>query len=166
MPSVRFEFTALSLGLDSASKHVRSSPKLMQRAMKRRESRLRQLSLRIVRVTPPPAKHPIRWTSERQRRYVMAKLREENNLPYERTNTLVAAWDAKFQLDGDGGAFALFNTSPVAPFVIGDKQQIFHEDTGWMYAPDVIDRDIVPLVLNDYETTWYTVSDPFAGVKT
>jgi hypothetical protein len=166
MLSVAFNFDALSIGIDTASKHVRSSPKLMQRAMKRRESRLRQLTLRIVKVEPPPAKHPIRWTSERQRRYVLAKLREEGDLPYQRTHELINAWDAKFQLDGDGGSFAMFNTSPVAPFVIGDRQQIMHEDTGWMYAPEVIDRDIVPLVLNDYETIWYTISDPFAGVRT
>ena len=151
---------------EQSSKHAVNFPNLMQRSLKRRESRLRQLVLKIVKVEPPSAKHPIRWKSDKQRRFVMAKLREEGNLPYQRNHDLRDAWDAKFHFDADGGAFLIENTSPIATFVIGDDQQPFHNDTGWLYAPDVIDNQIVPLVLNDYDQTVTTIADPFAGIRT
>lgn len=39
-----------------------------------------------------PVTYPIEWDSEKQRRFVMAKLKRENNLPYKRTNAYVNGW--------------------------------------------------------------------------
>jgi hypothetical protein len=39
-----------------------------------------------------PITYPVQWDSERQRRYVMAKLRKENNVPYRRTGLYAAGW--------------------------------------------------------------------------
>lgn len=154
-----FEFDK-SILID-AQKHIVNSPKLLQRAMKRRESRLRQLTLKIVKVEPRPAVHPIRWTSARQRRFVMAKLREENNLPYQRTGKLINSYDAKFKFDADGGTFMVENTSPIAQYVIGDSQQKFHDITGWRKLEDVVDEQVVPLVFDDFEKTFFSVANPF-----
>lgn len=35
--------------------------------------------------TGKPVEYPVQWDSEKQRKFVMAKLRRENNLPYRRT---------------------------------------------------------------------------------
>lgn len=150
--------------LDLADRRVVASPKLMERAMKRQQPRLRRRILKIVAVEPGRPSYPLRWASAKQRRYVMAKLRREGKLPYPRTHELVKAWDAKFEFSEDGGAFAVENTSDKARWVVGEDQQPYHADTGWVYGPRVVD-EFVPIVLTAYEETWITVSDPFAGVR-
>lgn len=150
--------------LDLADRRVNASPKLMQRAMKRQQPRLRRRVLKIVAVEPGPPRYPLRWESAKQRRFVMRKLRLEGNLPYRRTHELVNAWDAKFEFTEDDGAFVVENTSAKARWVVGEDQQRYHADTGWVYGPRVVD-EFVPIVLTAYEETWITVSDPFAGVK-
>ncbi len=150
--------------LDLADRRVIASPKLMARAMKRQQPRLRRRVLKIVAVEPGRPSYPLRWASAKQRRYVMAKLRREGNLPYQRTHELVQAWDAKFEFSEDGGAFVVENTSAKAQWVVGADQQPYHADTGWVYGPRAVD-EFVPIVLEAYEQTWITVSDPFAGVR-
>lgn len=154
-----FEFDK-SILID-AQKHIVNSPKLLQRAMKRREPRLRQITIKIVAVKPGPVKYPIHWTSRRQQRKVMKLLREQNNIPYQRKDDLINSYDAKFKFDADGGTFMVENTSPVAQYVIGDSQQKFHDITGWRKLEDVVDEQVVPLVFDDFEKTFYSVANPF-----
>ena len=87
----------------------------------------------------------IRWTSERQRRAVMRKLRREKNIPYRRSHryalgwhvtgdytnglTSIAVWHDPYP--GDGG-------EDVVQFIAGDRQQGFHQDTGWPNANEVL----------------------------
>jgi len=151
--------------LDLADQRVRSSPKLMERALKRQQTRLKSRVLKIVRVEPPPPKPGItRLMTPRQRRAFWATNGFGHGIPYVRTHRLVNSWEAQFEFTEDGGAFVVENTSPAARFVIGADQQAFHAATGWIYAPRVVD-DFVPIVLTAYEETWRTISDPFAGVK-
>lgn len=151
--------------LIDAERNLVNSPKLLQRAMKRREPRLKKIVIPIVAVEPEGVHYPIRWTSPRQHRKVMAMLKEQGNLPYERTHELRDSWNAKFVFDADGGDFMIENISPAAPFVVGDRQQGFHADTGWINAEEVIDDRVVPLVLDDFEETFYSVADPFVRQK-
>jgi len=44
-----------------------------------------------------PVTYPIQWDSERQRRFVMWKLRKEGNLPYRRTDRYRFSWREEFQ---------------------------------------------------------------------
>lgn len=41
-----------------------------------------------------PITYPVNWDNERQRRFVMAKLRKEGNLPYKRTGQYALGWKA------------------------------------------------------------------------
>lgn len=151
--------------LDLADKRVIASPKLMARALKRQESRLKRRILKIVKVEPPPPKPGItKKMTPRQRRAFWATNGFGHGIPYVRTHALVNAWDARFEFEETGGGFVVENTSPAATFVIGDRQQVFHADTGWINAERTVD-EFVPIVLTAYEETWLTVSDPFAGVK-
>jgi hypothetical protein len=124
-----------------------------------------------LRQQPGKPKYPIRWTSERQRRFVMAKLRRENNLPYRRTGALVNAWDVSVNVQqvsrveawraevliflaklGVGSLpttppasviIEVSNPSDVEQYVTGVNQQGFHQDTGWYYSPTIIDNAFV-----------------------
>lgn len=93
----------------------------------------------VERLATEPGKprYPLRWKSERQRRYVMAKLRREDNLPYERTHALAEGWRHEAEADERGGRLEVANDSDVARFVQGDDAQPYHLDTGWEQADDV-----------------------------
>jgi len=139
------------------------TPRLMQVAFKREVSRLRTQILVELAVEPGPPKYPLRWKSNRQRRAVMAKLRSEGNLPYQRTHRLVRGWRADYLDTSDGGLMRVYNEAPYAEFVQGDNAQPFHLDSGWVQAAPVLtkweDRASDRLI-----EIWFTVSDPFAGV--
>ena len=85
-----------------------------------------------LRQEPGPAKHPIQWASERQRRYVMAKLRRQGNLPYQRSHQLARAWEGVVVFNANGGLMLARNPSGIAGYVYAPyEQQPFHRVTGW-----------------------------------
>jgi hypothetical protein len=47
-----------------------------------------------MRVEGKPIEYPVRWDSIRQKRFVIAKLRREGNLPYQRTHRSRLSWQA------------------------------------------------------------------------
>lgn len=47
-------------------------------------------------VTGDPITYPVQWDSDKQRRYVMAKLRKENNLPYQRRNVYPTLYEIAY----------------------------------------------------------------------
>jgi hypothetical protein len=55
---------------------------------------------RAMQVPGRKVKYPIKWDSDKQRRFVMAKLREEDNLPYKRTQDYVNGWVVDKLTDG------------------------------------------------------------------
>lgn len=55
-----------------------------------------------------PITYPVQWDSEKQRRYVIAKLREEGNLPYSRTDAYRNGWKLAKTPEG----FSLSNQHP------------------------------------------------------
>lgn len=79
--------------------------------------------------TPPApnsgADYPLTWKSDKQRKFVMAKLREENNLPYRRTGALTKAWLVGVEDSGNELAITIDNDSPVIDYVAsnGDLRQ-------------------------------------------
>lgn len=144
-----------------------TSPKLMQTAFRRQTTRLRRRILDELQQDPGPVVYAdnghLRWKSLRQKRAVMAKLREENNLPYQRTGALLEAYDVEFLTDGSGGTFQVTNDAPHAEFVVGDDAQPFHLDTGWVQVADVVVK-YDELATQALIETWWTVVSPFGGV--
>ena len=91
-----------------------------------------------VNVYPPKSqKTRIRWRSERQRRYVLAKGR----LPYRRTGWLAKQW---FVTPTSNAQVVVRNKARYAAFVFGRAQQPFHRDRGWKRA----DEEASKLVYN------------------
>jgi hypothetical protein len=123
-----------------------------------------------LQTQPGSPKYPIRWTSERQRKFVMAKLRREGNLPYRRTGKLVAQWAVDVDIDqitrrerffiallnflakvtaataptppASDVIVRIANPSPVEQYVTGIHQQGFHKDTGWYQSGVVLDTAV------------------------
>lgn len=94
-----------------------------------------------LRAEPGRPRYPLAWASEKQRRYVMAKLRRQGNLPYRRTHGLVKAWEAVGAINPDGGTITAHNPAGMAGYVYAPFfQQPFHAVTGWM---DVTPRFIL-----------------------
>ena len=91
-------------------------------------------------VEPGAPRYPLRWKSDKQRRYVMAKLRREGNLPYKRTGQLAASWFVWSEGSADSGMVGVENGSPVGRWVYTDDQQPFHKDTGWPRMEPVVDE--------------------------
>lgn len=160
---IRVNVTVETDILDAIADTALRSPKLMQTAFKRNVSRLRSRILDDLQQDPGPVHYPIRWKSERQRRFVMAKLRSEGNLPYERTGALQAGYRIVAIDDGEGGILQVTNNVPYANFVVGDDAQPFHLDTGWRQVGTAIAnyREEAEDVLIQ---TWFTVTDATAGV--
>ncbi len=63
-----------------------------------------------MEVEPPPPTYPINWDNPKQQRFVMRKLRQENNLPYTRTHAYVQGF---VQERFDNG-ISLSNAHPAA----------------------------------------------------
>lgn len=150
--------------LDAIADAAQQSPKLMETAFKRQISRLKRQVLDELADEPGKPKYPLRWKSARQRRFVMAKLRRENNLPYQRKHQLAKGWRVTDDVLSEGGLFAVENATPYARFVQGDDAQPFHLDTGWTQVGEVVSkyREIAEERLIQ---TWFTVADPSAGIS-
>jgi hypothetical protein len=152
--------------LAAIEKTARQSPGRMNTTYRRAVGRLGGRILVSLKVRPEPASkfYPLRWESARQRRYVMAKLRREGNLPYQRTDKLLDSYRVDLVDDLSGGAILeVSNTDPKARFVIGDQVQKMFLQIGWVQMSDVVSDARVEAEDLLIET-WFTVADPFAGV--
>lgn len=124
--------------------------------------------LEKLRIYPPRwLGMKIRWTSEKQRRFVMRKLRAEGDLPYKRKFKLRKGWVATVELNPKTGGIKVTventATAPdskgrmvkIQPFVTGNiglgtsrqsmqrydqPMQPFHKDRGWQPSAPIIQR--------------------------
>ncbi len=80
---------------------------------------------RILRAEPPRPDLPIRWTSPKQRRAVMRKLRMMGmaETGYVRTHQLARAWETEITLHGLFAELWVINMADMAQFVYGPFQQ-------------------------------------------
>lgn len=95
----------------------------------------------IVELSQEPGapRYPLRWKSAKQRRKVMAMLRERGQIPYMRTHKISQGWRVVLERLSDGeGVFGVVNTAPGVAFVQGDYAQPYHLDTGWVQAAPII----------------------------
>lgn len=98
----------------------------------------RRVEIQLRRNVPGPAKKPIQWTSEKQRRWFFWTFSDED-LPYRRTGKLPAAWEVLTRVTENGLTISIVNDNPAAPFVYGRWKQQFHTNTGWPAARPIID---------------------------
>lgn len=146
--------------LDAIKRELADSPrKVGEIAQKVAKSPPAQAMLVDLKTEPGKPTYPLRWKSQRQRRYVMAKLRRENNLPYKRTHDLSRAWRiAAFVPELGVAEIILINDTPSAQFVQGKYQQPFHIDTGWQNVQTVNLR-YESAITGEYLQEWNNVFD-------
>jgi hypothetical protein len=109
----------------------------------------------------PPAEnsqgdYPLKWKSEKQRRFVMAKLRENGNIPYRRTGALTRNWLVGVESSKDSLAITVDNDSPVIDYVAssGDlRQPMFPR---W-YEYEPILEGLADDIINDVTQYWQTI---------
>lgn len=92
----------------------------------------------LVNVQIPKPTYPLKWKSEKQRRYVMAKLRKEGNLPYNRTGDFQKRWKVTAVRDKSGSLIAVDNDSGITEYVAGSsalRQPMFPQ---WYHYEDVL----------------------------
>jgi hypothetical protein len=135
---------------------------LIQRELENARPKVRRLMFRVatgpavlktlrgLMVEPGKPTYPIRWQSEKQRRYVMAKLTREKNLPYMRTHRLAQGWTA---VVGEGMTIQFVNRDKSALFVQGKYQQIMHKGR-WPYAPSAIEA-ATPAITAETRDRWF-----------
>lgn len=147
--------------LDAIEQDAKSSPKRVQRDFDRRVIKVKQYAIPKLQKRPGPPKYPLRWKSQKQRRYVMAKLREENKLPYPRTYRTIADWELEFtpKRGGITGEVELKNDNPVARYLQGDDMQPYHIDTGWEPAAPVA-AEARRMLENELIDVWGKVALP------
>jgi hypothetical protein len=111
----------------------------------------------------PPSQGSMRYKSERQRRFVMAMIKQGKiKVPYVRgqggglkgSETL----NRSFRVDLEGDSAVLYSAASYAPYVIGDQQAEIHQGR-WKTALDAADivaqrgdlDKIVSMALEDLE---------------
>lgn len=110
----------------------------------------------VDRFYPPPRRGKIRWTSAKQRRWFWwARSKGLITVPYKRTFKLLRATEI-IPVEISSTGFSLLvsideKIAPYARFVVGDRQQRFHADTGWkpIGSPDLLDNRAVTLITDE-----------------
>lgn len=95
-----------------------------------------------LRREPPqrryPNDYPLEWASAKQRKYVMAKLRAEGNIPYRRTHKQIRSWHVRADYKNGLSSIVVYSDSDVEEFVTGKRRQRYHRITGWRSSADVL----------------------------
>lgn len=84
----------------------------------------------VMKIEPPVPNKPFVWSSDKQRRYVMAKIKEGGYTG--RTQELRNAWKTV----GSGYNQIVANETPYAQFVQGENQIIGHKTNNWKTIED------------------------------
>lgn len=104
--------------------------------------RVDQRTIGRLKDMPPSPDYPLVWKSEKQRRYVMAKLRRENNLPYKRTGRLVEGWAVRLAKGPSSYKIEVLNPAgKVLDYVAGEgepRQPMFPK---WYVYPDILRQE-------------------------
>lgn len=110
----------------------------------------------LVTVQVPKPTYPMKWKSEKQRRYVMAKLRKAGNIPYERSGKFQKAWKVTAVRDKSGSLIAVSNDSGITEYIAGsgsERQPMFPQ---WYNYEDVLLKAEV-LATDMAINAWYDI---------
>lgn len=82
----------IQTNIQQAVQNLRRLPGAFHRAGTKTLEQAAITTHRIMQRPGLPVTYPINWDSDKQKIYVIAKLRREGNLPYERTGDTEQAW--------------------------------------------------------------------------
>jgi len=112
----------------------------------------------LVNITIPKPSYPLQWRSPKQRRYVMWKLRKDDNLPFKRTGAFQKAWKTTSVNDRTSSILTVSNDSGITEYVAGssaDRQPMFPQ---WYHYEDVLLK-AEEMATNLAIDAWYGILD-------
>lgn len=112
-------------GMDTVMNRLKKLPK---EARDKGVEEANKYMVNTMQKYPPKSSEPFQWTSEKQRRAVMAKLHESGQTHYTRTQELRIGWTTK----GKGAEQIVENAVPYTQFVQDRNQIQGHAARGWM----------------------------------
>lgn len=124
--------------LDEIGAGVRTLKPRFRAKLQRRMPSVRTKVLAITAVEPGPPSYPIttRMTL-RQRRAFWATNGFGAGIPTQRTGAILEAYEVTLEISPAGGQIILDNPHPAADYVVGEHQQDFHADTGYIQIDSV-----------------------------
>jgi hypothetical protein len=158
-----FFFAPDSITLDQLADAMERTPGLLKTALKRQAGRFKSRVLSRLQVQPGKVKYPIEWESEKQRRAFFATDGFGRGIGTPRTGALSKGWrvDVDFGMDYE---ISTYNIHDYAQYVVGDKQQRMHRNTGWMKARPIMDEENERFI-DVIRDTVFTVGDPTANIR-
>lgn len=134
MMGVEFEVTDPGL-VDAYEYLCRHVPEFVNTVTNAVANRVGPQILADFQQEPGAVKTPIEWTSSKQRRYVM--MQKRRGLIGPRTHALSKGYVLTVvYTPGEMTSLDLTNPTDYLTFVVGLRQQRFHANTGWYFAPD------------------------------
>ena len=125
--------------------------------------------------TPPPAKKPIEWQSEKQRKAFFATDGFGKGIPTKRTGKLQKGWMVDAIADGKAVNIVILNTNDYAKYVVGSLaqnasnasrfQQRMHKNTGWELA-SVTAQYWLNEMMDEFTREYNSAIGEFAQLKT
>lgn len=145
---IRQTLTADVLPDDDLIAYLESQREILQEVIEEVHSELEPEILAELEHTPPPAKYPIEWTSERQRKAFFATNGFGKGIPTKRSGKLQESWLVYIKNLDEGVGLVIENKAKYAKYVYGSLaqdrtqalrfQQPFHANTGWQEATDTV----------------------------
>jgi hypothetical protein len=127
------EFIAIDIqGLETVMMRLKKLPK---EAMDEGVEAANEYLVNVMQQYPPKPTAPFQWSSDKQRRYVMMKMRSEGYPG--RNQTLRNAWKTV----GSGYQQMIVNETPYAQYVQGDQQIVGHTANGWSTIDNIIKKN-------------------------
>ena len=105
---------------------------------------------------PSPARNTkkMRWKSEKQRRYVMARIRDGSiKVPYQKTGNLANRWSAR-RVDPAGAEIR--NSASYAKYVVGQRQYYMHAGRWYKARDEVLKKrgDLTKMIRTAIVAAW------------
>lgn len=130
---IAYTVTTNAAVLDRFTTSLRATPQAIQQIMRTAvEPEVRTYMERELKPYPRAIRPGVfkKFASPKQFRYVMMKIRRGEWTG--RTGALEKAWGVTTLNEDSGASVHIFNSDPKARYVVGDNQQLFHADTGWV----------------------------------
>lgn len=154
--------------LEAIQEQARKTPALMKKFFELRAKPVTRRFLDELKDEPRPAVHPFVFATPRSRRWYFYALREglipTDGRRYKRSGLTIKAWRVIVKPTTGGGELVLENDQPHAQYVYGPRTVPGHLITGWPQVEPLQEKYSEQLTEVAIET-WYTVSDPYAGVN-
>lgn len=166
MPVIRPEVVVDTKVLELQHDRLVQSPKLLNTAFERAIRNLRQDFVREASTPKGAHEQPTDFETPKQRRYFFWAIKNKVIQWLGRgkgANPLEKSWKTDLKTTNEGGIFRAWSTAPHEVFVQGEHVQRMHRNV-WAQESDLFPK-YATLANEVLKETWFTISDPTAGIR-